>query len=100
MKTDENQKTDGGTAPKPPLVVLTGFLGAGKTTTLNRVLGRQLRLRVGAIINEPGRIDIDTRLIKSRSGDVTQLAGGCVCPEVRVQSVLWAAIVDVNRRSP
>ena len=48
--------------PRPPLVLLTGFLGAGKTTTLNRVLGRQQRLRVGVIINELGRIDIDTRL--------------------------------------
>lgn len=99
MKTDANQKTDGGAAPKPPLVLLTGFLGAGKTTTLNRVLGRQLRLRVGVIINELGRIDIDTRLIKSRAGDVMELAGGCVCHEVRVQSELWAAIEEVKRRS-
>jgi G3E family GTPase len=91
-------KTDGDSA-KPPLVLLTGFLGAGKTTTLNRVLGRQLRLRVGVIINELGRIDIDTRLIKSRAGDVMELAGGCVCHEVRVQSELWAAIDEVNRRS-
>ena len=87
------------TNPKPPLVLLTGFLGAGKTTTLNRVLGHQHRLRIGVIINELGRIDIDTRLIKSRSGDVMELAGGCVCHEVRVQSELWAAIAEVERRS-
>jgi G3E family GTPase len=91
-------KTDAETT-KPPLVLLTGFLGAGKTTTLNRVLGRQLRRRVGVIINELGRIDIDSRLIKSRAGDVMELAGGCVCHEVRVQSELWAAIDEVNRRS-
>jgi len=93
MKTDDDVK------PRPPLVLLTGFLGAGKTTTLNRVLGRQQRLRVGVIINELGRIDIDTRLIKSRAGDVMELAGGCVCHEVRVQAELWAAIDEVNRRS-
>jgi G3E family GTPase len=87
------------TTTKPPLLLLTGFLGAGKTTTLNRVLGRQHHRRVGVIINELGRIDIDTRLIKSRSGDVMELAGGCVCHEVRVQSELWAAIAEVNRRS-
>jgi G3E family GTPase len=97
MKTDDKEADQA--SPKPPLVVLTGFLGAGKTTTLNRVLGRQLRRRVGVIINELGRIDIDTRLIKSRAGDVMELAGGCVCHEVRVQSELWAAIEDVNRRS-
>ena len=94
MKTDDDDRN-----ARPPLVLLTGFLGAGKTTTLNRVLGRQQRLRVGVIINELGRIDIDTRLIKSRAGDVMELAGGCVCHEVRVQSELWAAIDEVNRRS-
>ena len=62
-----------------------------------RVLGAQHRRRVGVIINELGRIDIDTRLIKSRSGDVLELAGGCVCHEVRVQSELWAAIAEVAR---
>jgi G3E family GTPase len=86
-------------AAKPPLVLLTGFLGAGKTTLLNRVLGAQHRRRVGVIINELGRIDIDTRLIKSRAGDVMELAGGCVCHEVRVQSELWAAIAEVIRRA-
>ncbi len=87
------------TTTKPPLILLTGFLGAGKTTTLNRVLTRQHHRRVGVIVNELGRIDIDSRLIKSRSGDVMELAGGCVCHEVRVQSELWAAIAEVNRRS-
>jgi len=84
---------------QPPLVLLTGFLGAGKTTLLNRVLGAQHRRRVGVIINELGRIDIDTRLVKSRAGDVMELAGGCVCHEVRVQSELWAAIAEVVRRT-
>jgi G3E family GTPase len=84
---------------RPPLLLLTGFLGAGKTTTLNRVLGRQHRRRIGVIVNELGRIDIDTRLVKSRAGDVMELAGGCVCHEVRVQSELWAAIDEVVRRS-
>jgi G3E family GTPase len=84
---------------KPPLILLTGFLGAGKTTTINRVLGWQHQRRVGVIINELGRIDIDTRLVKGRAGDVLELAGGCVCHEVRVQSELWAAIEEVNRRS-
>jgi G3E family GTPase len=83
----------------PPLLLLTGFLGAGKTTTLNRVLTRQHRRRIGVIVNELGRIDIDTRLIKARSGDVMELAGGCVCHEVRVQAELWAAIDEVVRRS-
>jgi G3E family GTPase len=82
-----------------PLLIVTGFLGAGKTTVLNRVLGAQHQRRIGVIVNELGRIDIDTRLIKSRSGDVMELVGGCVCHEVRVQSELWAAVAEVVARS-
>lgn len=82
-----------------PLIIVTGFLGAGKTTMLNRVLGAPHGRRIGVIINELGRIDIDTRLIKSRAGDVMELVGGCVCHEVRVQSELWAAVAEVVARS-
>lgn len=89
----------GSSVPAPPLLILTGFLGAGKTTVLNRVLTRQHRRRIAVIINELGRIDIDSRLIKARSGDVMELVGGCVCHEVRVQSELWEAIAEVVARS-
>jgi G3E family GTPase len=86
-------------ADATPLLIVTGFLGAGKTTVLNRVLAAQHQRRIAVIINELGRIDIDTRLIKSRSGDVMELVGGCVCHEVRVQSELWAAVAEVVARS-
>jgi G3E family GTPase len=81
------------------MLIVTGFLGAGKTTLLNRVLGAAQGRRIGVIINELGRIDIDTRLIKSRAGDVMELVGGCVCHEVRVQSELWAGVAEVVARS-
>jgi G3E family GTPase len=94
----DDETEDGGSSPVP-LLILTGFLGAGKTTVLNRVLTEQHRRRIGVIINELGRIDIDSRLIKARSGDVMELAGGCVCHEVRVQSELWEGIAEVIARS-
>jgi len=83
----------------PGFLILTGFLGAGKTTLLNRVLGQQHGRRVAVLVNELGRIDIDSRLIRSRDGDVMELAGGCVCHEVAVLSEMWEATNDVVRRS-
>jgi G3E family GTPase len=82
-----------------PLVVLTGFLGAGKTTVLNRVLGAQHHRRVAVIVNELGRIDVDARLLRARAGDVVELAGGCVCHEVRTMDELWEAFAEVIPRS-
>jgi len=88
------------TAAAPiPLVILTGFLGAGKTTVLNRVLGAQHHRRVAVLVNELGRIDVDAALIRGRAGDVLELAGGCVCHQVGVQRELWSALADVVERS-
>jgi G3E family GTPase len=81
-----------------PLVIVTGFLGAGKTTLLNRVLGAQHHRRLAVIVNELGRIDIDGRLLRARAGDVVELAGGCVCHELRTMDELWQAFAEVIAR--
>ncbi len=84
---------------KIPFLVLTGFLGAGKTSAINRVLQSGPTMRVAFIVNELGRIDIDARLLRERSGDVVELAGGCVCHEVRTQEELWEGLGEITRRS-
>jgi G3E family GTPase len=86
-------------SPTIPLIILTGFLGAGKTTILNRVLAAQQRQRVAVLVNELGRIDIDAGLIRSRAGDVLELSGGCVCHQIGVQRELWSALDDIVSRS-
>lgn len=82
-----------------PFSILTGFLGAGKTTTLNRILSAPQDRRVAVLVNELGRISIDSRLILSHGGDVLELAGGCVCCKINVKNDLWDGIADVIRRS-
>ncbi|MBZ0233895.1 MAG: hypothetical protein K8M05_16325, partial [Deltaproteobacteria bacterium] len=82
-----------------PFTILTGFLGAGKTTTLNRVLAAPHGRRVAVLVNELGRIAIDSKLILFRGSDVLELAGGCVCCKLDVKSDLWDGIAEVVKRT-
>jgi G3E family GTPase len=82
-----------------PFTILTGWLGAGKTTALNRMLAAQHGRRIAVLVNELGRISIDTQLIVARGGDVLELAGGCVCCKVDIKNDLWDGIADIVARS-
>ncbi|MCC5793787.1 MAG: GTP-binding protein [Chromatiales bacterium] len=62
-----------------PLTLLTGFLGAGKTTVLNRILSGDHGLRVTVLVNDFGDLDIAEELVAGRSGDTINLTNGCVC---------------------
>ncbi|HEY1811945.1 MAG TPA: GTP-binding protein [Kofleriaceae bacterium] len=84
---------------KVPFTILTGWLGAGKTTALNCMLGASHGKRIAVLVNELGRISIDTQLIVGRGGDVLELAGGCVCCKVDIKNDLWEGITDVIARS-
>jgi len=81
------------------LLVLTGFLGAGKTTTMNRVLGAANRRRLAVIVNDLGQINIDKQLLRATAGDMVELAGGCVCCSLDVNRDLWETLPDIIGRS-
>lgn len=67
-----------------PVTVVTGFLGSGKTTLVNRLLREPHGERIAVIENEYGEVGVDAELL-ARSGTETivQLANGCLCCTVR-----------------
>lgn len=66
-----------------PIALLTGFLGAGKTTLVNRVLSGSHGRRIGVIVNEFGNVGIDGALITGAAGPLVELANGCICCATR-----------------
>src|SRR5580700_12260760 len=66
-----------------PVSVLTGFLGAGKTTLVNHILREQSEYKFGLIINEIGEIGIDGQLVQAETEDVVEMSNGCICCTIR-----------------
>jgi G3E family GTPase len=69
--------------PPLPLTVLTGFLGAGKTSLLNRLLKDPALAGTAVLINEFGEIGLDHLLVEKVSDDLVLLPSGCVCCTIR-----------------
>ena len=67
-----------------PVTIVTGFLGSGKTTLINRLLAESHDGRIAVIENEFGAVGVDADLL-TRTGAETiiQLANGCLCCTVR-----------------
>ena len=65
-----------------PVTVLTGFLGAGKTTLVNRIVGDARYAKTALVVNEWGEVPVDHVLVRASSENVVVLAGGCICCRV------------------
>ncbi len=73
------------TTQKIPATVITGFLGAGKTTLIRNMLENAKGRRIALVINEFGDVGVDGEILKGcgvetcREEDVIELANGCIC---------------------
>ena len=62
-----------------PILLVTGFLGAGKTSLINRLLAADHGRRIGAIVNDFGSINIDADILSGTAEGVIGLKNGCIC---------------------
>ena len=84
-----------------PVTLLSGGLGAGKTTLVNRVLTKADR-DVAVLVNDMGEVNVDADLIESRSelsggSEITELSNGCIC--CGLQGELDAALLELDGES-
>ena len=70
-------------AGRIPVSIVTGFLGSGKTTLINRLLKKPEMNRVAVIVNEFGEIAIDNDLVEASTEQMKLLDSGCLCCAVR-----------------
>jgi G3E family GTPase len=81
-----------------PILLVTGFLGAGKTTVVNYLLAHAGGRRIAAVVNDFGAINIDAELITGASDGVMSLSNGCIC--CSLQGDLLRTLATLLRRDP
>ncbi len=81
-----------------PCYLLTGILGAGKTTVLNHILSQPGDRRLAVVVNDFGEVDVDGQLVETTAGPQVSLANGCICCTIRED--LEVSLVELLRENP
>ena len=80
-------------AKKPtPITLLCGYLGAGKTTLMNKVLSNQEGYKVAVIVNDIGEVNVDAKLIAdgakiTDTSSIVPMTNGCLCCTLKTDMV-------------
>jgi G3E family GTPase len=69
-------------APRVPVLLVTGFLGSGKTTLINRLLKMRAFARAAVVVNEYGEVSIDHVLVEAPRYRMRIVDAGCLCGHV------------------
>ncbi len=81
-------------APRVPVLLVTGFLGSGKTTLVNRLLKTRVFARAAVVVNEYGEISIDHVLVRAPRRRMRVIDGGCLCGHVHEE--VAASLLDLH----
>ncbi len=81
-----------------PILLVVGFLGAGKTTVVNHLLANAEGRRIAAVVNDFGAINIDAELIAGTADGVVSLSNGCIC--CSLEGDLLRTLAAILRRRP
>jgi len=87
-----------------PTLLLTGYLGSGKTTLVNRILSNKRGIKFAVIVNDLGEVNIDADLIQKggivgqKDDSLVALQNGCICCTLKMDLVQQLReIVDMRR---
>ena len=106
LSDSQRSSFEGNTADRRvPLVILTGFLGAGKTTVLNYLLRNSKGRRLAVLVNDVGEVNIDAALARNvaqvdsgSTEDIVELRNGCIC--CGIQDEFGKAVMELAKKNP